>query len=969
MEPTGDLSARVLVEQILSTEPPMTPITRSVSRDQNPSSIYRTRLSVKKADAQTPQNILRRSLKHKMRESISKKNLPPASKERTVSLGLGNPNTRASSVMLLEGDTPRHILMNILQTEPVKSPVIHEEAAPVESQPSSADHSIATNSSIELSGLDLPDLTFGNARSTAKRLSRKRPRRTVNVSTFIKKLRKGEDEKGENEEEDSAQEDLSLSSSTTSFSLKTPFENVQTDKKGLRRRLSQRRKTTKEGFGDAVNRMLLDHETSSLIQGEQGLGESTLAEGFSPKLSNLNKQELINEIIHSNTARYDTGDVPVGVFAVLETQDQSTVMVSAIRSVMAIGAQTQPDGKVSECQEEKNTTDCEAELETPESEEEDDKGEGVEKAAVNPQTEEVVVTPSVEEDNMEEEKSLVYSQTKADAATPTEDENATTTPEDEDQMEEDKVALVDSQTEEDATTPPEDEDATTSPEEEDNMEEEEMVVVESQTEEDSTRPSEGEDATTPPEEEDNMEEEEMVVVESQTEEDSTKPSEGEDATTPPEEEDNMEEEEMVVVDSQTEEDSTRPSEGEDATTPPEEEDNMEEEEMVVVDSQTEEDSTRPSEGEDATTPPEEEDNMEEEEMVVVDSQTEEDSTKPSEDEDATTPSEGEDNREEEEGTKPPTEDSATVPSEEENALAARSQSKGKTDEEQELNQDVEHIDRQAHRFGGTFVMPVEEDDTTEPGLSEQDVGGKNSLRNSHSSIEVDCSDLESGPHPDSDPDESGIEAQPSFHHPEVSSSERAGDSPIETAPVEGAVTPEQDEWEENDDEEENKDIPMKTPAFVREKRTFQVAYQASPTALNPQTSNKSEGAPSVKPKRERKPKSATVKNEVGLPKNYLMGVFRHFAKTKVSPDVYPVLKETMDKFFDRMAEDLETFAHHAKRKTIEVEDVVLLLRRQGHVNDKVPVEVLIEKYLRMDQRRLLIPMATSGNIVIPKMKR
>lgn len=40
--------------------------------------------------------------------------------------------------------------------------------------------------------------------------------------------------------------------------------------------------------------------------------------------------------------------------------------------------------------------------------------------------------------------------------------------------------------------------------------------------------------------------------------------------------------------------------------------------------------------------------------------------------------------------------------------------------------------------------------------------------------------------------------------------------------------------------------------------------------------------------------------------------------------------------------------------------------RQGYVNDKVPVEVLIEKYLRMDQRRLLIPIATSGNVVISK---
>ena len=97
-----------------------------------------------------------------------------------------------------------------------------------------------------------------------------------------------------------------------------------------------------------------------------------------------------------------------------------------------------------------------------------------------------------------------------------------------------------------------------------------------------------------------------------------------------------------------------------------------------------------------------------------------------------------------------------------------------------------------------------------------------------------------------------------------------------------------------------------------------------------------------------------------------MGNFKHFAKTKVAADVYPVLKDVMEKFFDRMVEDLETYANHAKRKTIEVEDVILLLKRQGHVNDKVPVEVLIEKYLDMSARKQLIPCASSGNVVFPK---
>ena len=35
----------------------------------------------------------------------------------------------------------------------------------------------------------------------------------------------------------------------------------------------------------------------------------------------------------------------------------------------------------------------------------------------------------------------------------------------------------------------------------------------------------------------------------------------------------------------------------------------------------------------------------------------------------------------------------------------------------------------------------------------------------------------------------------------------------------------------------------------------------------------------------------------------------------------------VEAFFGRMALDLETYAHHAKRKTIEVADVELLLRR------------------------------------------
>lgn len=56
------------------------------------------------------------------------------------------------------------------------------------------------------------------------------------------------------------------------------------------------------------------------------------------------------------------------------------------------------------------------------------------------------------------------------------------------------------------------------------------------------------------------------------------------------------------------------------------------------------------------------------------------------------------------------------------------------------------------------------------------------------------------------------------------------------------------------------------------------------------TSGTGKASPAAKPKQVQR-KRQPAKKEIGLPKNYLMGVFKHFAKTKVSADVYPVLKE------------------------------------------------------------------------------
>lgn len=113
-----------------------------VSSASKPQSPRRSSRLNKNAGAQTPQDILRRSLRNNIREvrkrrradaddgyveslkvdlslssfqSITRKSLP-ATKRRTASVVLRKSTPAPSSVLFDDGDTPRHILRNILLT-------------------------------------------------------------------------------------------------------------------------------------------------------------------------------------------------------------------------------------------------------------------------------------------------------------------------------------------------------------------------------------------------------------------------------------------------------------------------------------------------------------------------------------------------------------------------------------------------------------------------------------------------------------------------------------------------------------------------------------------------------------------------------------------------------------------------------------------------------------------------------------
>ncbi|XP_026206377.1 centromere protein T isoform X2 [Anabas testudineus] len=845
MDATEDLSARVLLKHILTTETPRTPVTRSAARVHSAS---RTTRSKKDAGAQTPQNILRRSLKHKMRESITRKSLPATTRRRT--------NTPApASLGFDEGETPRHILRNILLTEPVKTPIVHETAASEGPQLPPANSSITRKRpSTDLSGLDLPDLTIGNAVSTAKGLRRKRPRRSLNVTAFEKRLKDGDDNVVENENEESRVEHSSLSlSSSTSLNLKTPFVDVRTEKRGLQRRVSNRRKITEEEFGAAVNNRQVGG-VSSFMPVEQGLSETAYSEGFTLGLSKLSEPDITTDIVNCNTALYAQSDAIASNLSIVATQDKPTVMASQLQRQI----QELEDVEKSKLMKEKSmykflTEDIvepqdgewlfhlEEDVDAPEFQKEDRKSTADGVAISN--SEEVAAETSIREDT----PSSVEGEDRVEAQTEKE--------------------LP--QTEEDAVTS--------------SQSGEEEVATDSQA-------REREDA-----------------VDSQTEQ-----ADGEVDFQPKESKDVplSDSEEELAPNSQTEDEDTDKS-------PTAEGDAVDSDEVVEARSQSEEEGD------------------------VVGSQTE---------------------------------DEHDVRHEEE---------EGEHGSEQ-LENNLEHISRRAYRSEGGLIMAVTDSggdlvDAPEAGWPDSK-SKAHSAFDQHSSLEMGTP-YSSQPHTGiSDLAESSTQGQKdasyaafksdadkenSVNQLDVMHGTEDSSHPRDASPEEAD---EQEEiWEDEDDGEGDEEIPCKTPAFVKEKRNFvHTDHLASPSLLKNIKSSTSEAKPAAKPKQARKRRGGPAKKEPGLPKNYLMGVFKHFAKTKVSADVYPVLKEIMNTFFDRLAEDLETYAHHAKRSTIEFEDAVLLLKRQGYVNDKVPVEALIEKYLRMDQRRILIPIATSGNVVIPK---
>ncbi|KAI4807447.1 hypothetical protein KUCAC02_027254 [Chaenocephalus aceratus] len=842
MDPTEDLSARVLLTQILSTETPRTPFTRSASQQLSASATRRSssRLRNKDAVPQTPKAILKQSQIHKLRKSISMQSLN-ATRRVTRSVSFRSSNIPPVNSMLLEdGETPRHLLKNILQTEPVSTPMVHGRAVSDGRQSSSADSSKA---------------------STQKRLNRKRHLH-FDVSAFEKRLDARSDLKENKETEQSS---LTLSSPT----LKTPFVEVQSERMGLRRRALQRRRISVAGFDAAVDRRSMEGETS-----RWSLSKTTSSEGFTLGLSTFCDSDITSDIIHCDKALCAQPGAMTDNLSIAATRDTLTVRVE----------------------------EDQMEVEQDQMEVEQDQ---------------------VEEDQMEVEQDQVeVDQVEVEQDQVEEEEDQVEVEEDQDQVEQEQVEVEQDQVEQDQVEVEQDQ------VEEDQLEVEQDQVEQVEVEQDQVEVEQyqvevEQDQVEVEEDQVEVEEDQVEVEEDQVEVELGKEKEEEKHTGDDQMKDNITvaEEEAGVAESLD-------------TVMEEEENNVEAptEEEGEADSQNEENAAvrSPSEEEEAAA-----ESQTEEEQDGVDSQVEENVVPDTQTE------------EEEVAGDSQTEEQDGLDCEPEEVAEAMSQS-----EEEEVAPDAQEAAVDIEPEEDAAKSPSEEEEETADDQSEQEVPAEE--------VEDDLADSQPEDKHDGKPSEEDAEQQPSEQE-EQDLEHTSRRAPRSEGPLGVPVTEAAGDLDHATEEGWSDAIPSKTPAFVRQKMSF-----FHPKPQNIQASRTGEAIPVPKPKPVRKKRKGPAKKQTDLPKSYLMDVFKHFAKTKVSPDVYPVLKDIMDKYFDRLAEDLETYALHAKRKIIEVEDAELLLRRQGHVTDTVPVEVLIEKYLRMEQRKLLIPIATSGNVVIPK---
>lgn len=153
--------------------------------------------------------------------------------------------------------------------------------------------------------------------------------------------------------------------------------------------------------------------------------------------------------------------------------------------------------------------------------------------------------------------------------------------------------------------------------------------------------------------------------------------------------------------------------------------------------------------------------------------------------------------------------------------------------------------------------------------------------------------------------------------------------------------------------------PLKTPRLPSKVSTPSTSYA--------RLTGKKVIPPAVKPGRRAPLARKQIKKpSKSMPTRVVKAIFSHFSKLRVSKEAIAEVEKVSEQYWRNLAEDLEAYALHAHRQVINESDFELLMRRQGFVTDTCSLNTLIAKYLPLELRQELIPIARSGNVLEPK---
>ncbi|XP_005091321.1 protein hsr-9 [Aplysia californica] len=197
-----------------------------------------------------------------------------------------------------------------------------------------------------------------------------------------------------------------------------------------------------------------------------------------------------------------------------------------------------------------------------------------------------------------------------------------------------------------------------------------------------------------------------------------------------------------------------------------------------------------------------------------------------------------------------------------------------------------------------------------------------------------------------------VEAAEPEEIPEYSSRSKARSVP--------SASKEQTEMQDDstDDEHLGQYSPLKTPHIDMNVRKEVSTLHKKQGRLRPVNLIENTNMQSNQPKEGLSQKRRVRRTpDTTLPRRSVKFFAQRHSSSKLSNDALEEIEHASETFWANTFKALEVFALHAGRKTVNEEDVILLMKTQGIVNSTRDLHDLIREYLPMELRSELIPVA------------